>query len=373
MDCNITEHVLMLPVSQDLFLLYQCLLRKGVLVDDETLTKLISGDDTESQVKFLDISCFSLCECLLDNPGGIKFDEKSELNTGTCSEFYGLLKKHGILTSDGSYVENLGKRTSLFDRDHIGNFHQQIGEFLFRSRGGNPEEWWIYQKFNRELTSPRNTPYLYVQERFFEEYFNCDYSGQKWLDFGCGIGYYSHLFAKHNAEVLGVDPSESYIEIAKRDFTCSGKNEYLKAKFESIDDFYVLSGKKFDRIFMSDVFLYYYEPYKEMELNADLLLVELEKLLAPGGVISILDPHGCFHLQPWLATKYPFLVSTEYRHRNYRVTPNLEEVSISAENAGLCISKIRELYNREDDSAENQPEAVTSEFPLWWYFELKRA
>ncbi len=83
-------------------------------------------------------------------------------------------------------------------------------------------------------------------------------------------------------------------------------------------------GKTFDRIFMSDVFLYYYEPYKEMDLNGDLLLAELAKLLAPGGIISIMDPHGCFHLQPWLGQNHPYLVATEYRHRNFRVLLTLK-------------------------------------------------
>ena len=40
-------------------------------------------------------------------------------------------------------------------------------------------------------------------------------NSKKVLDFGCGIGYYSSFFSKLGGSVIGVDPSDRYLEIAK--------------------------------------------------------------------------------------------------------------------------------------------------------------
>ena len=81
-----------------------------------------------------------------------------------------------------------------------------------------------------------------------------------------------------------------------------------------------------------------------------------------------MDPHGVFHLQPWFNLSHPYVISMEYANRKYRVTPNLEEVSLVVEEAGLHISKIRELkYHGKD------PDKIFySEFPFWWFFEISK-
>lgn len=374
MNKYFSSHTLFIPHRKNKFIIYQCMLRKGVLTDIESLSVLFHylymGDINENQiVRFKDLSCFSLSECLLDNPAGIAWDASTKLGDFSLPEFIIILEQLDLLVEDATYHTKVGKQTNLFDKTHIGNFHQQIGSYLLGKRD-DPEKWWISQKFENNFEKIKDNPYLWVQNHFLKNFFDHDLSGQDWLDFGCGIGYYSCFFSKKNANVLGVDPSQIYLDIAKQQFSDDGKVEFLSGKFESEKDFEILGQRTFDRIYMSDVFLYYFEPYKPLVLSAVDLLKQLKKRLNKGGRVFILDPHGCFHLQPWMGNKNPFLISTEYVHRKYRVTPTLEEVSKSVEAAGLCIRKIRELGHEDETDLTTQAKKITREFPLWWFFEL---
>jgi SAM-dependent methyltransferase len=228
--------------------------------------------------------------------------------------------------------------------------------------------WWTTQKFLPDYSGTTDTPYKWVQEVFMREFFtkqNMD--GKKVLDFGCGVGYYSSFFNELGGTVTGVDPSEKYIGIADAEFAKPGL-DFKKAVFEKAADFDFFT-EKYDIIFLSDVFLYYFEPYKKMELTPLLLLQKLSGILNENGKIYILDPHGVFHLQPWFNPTAPFVMAMEYANRKYRVTPNLEEVSVVVENAGMVISKIREIKYK-GDVVENK---FYAEFPFWWFFELSKA
>jgi SAM-dependent methyltransferase len=363
------------PVGEDRVLLYQGLLRQGVLTDFGGLAALSAyltpGNKPEQRVRCRDVSTFSLSECLLDNPAGIDLDE-GDLVEDSFGVFLELLQQHDLLVFDLGYRDKVGRTQSLFDQEHTGNFHQQIGKHLFDSGRADPARWWIDQKFEADLSGPRDTPYRWVQQQFLEEFFPDSLDGQSWLDFGCGVGFYSDFFGQKGARVLGVDPSLAYIDIAVEQFSADERVAFECTAFNRADDFGALEGRRFDHIFLCDVFLYYFEPYEEMELTPAGLLQALRELLLPGGSIYILDPHGCFHLQPWIGGRTPSVLCTEYRHRKYRVTPTLEEVSRAAEDAGLQICRIRELTH-EGDETDRQSRNVTREFPLWWFFELKVA
>lgn len=376
MNKYLSPHTLILQKDSERVLIYQCLLKQGVLTDYDALILLlnclsgVSQDEMQKTICFKDLSCFSLSECLLDNPNGICNDTEIELETGTFNQFLQLLSKLDLLVGDNTYQNKSGKQKSLFDNEHIGNFHQQIGKHLLKKRG-DAEKWWIEQKFKKDLSEPGETPYKWVQLRFLEKFFDKDLAGQEWLDFGCGIGYYSHFFSERNATVTGVDPSQLYIDIANNRFSKNANVQFLTGKFESVQDFEILKNQKYDCIFMSDVFLYYYESYQKMELTAVDLLKGLKQKLLPDGRIYILDPHGCFHLHPWMGNDSPYLIVTEYMNRKYRVTPTLEEVSKTVEDAGLVIRKIRELC-AAPSSINTQSRNVAEEYPLWWFFELSR-
>ncbi|MFZ2657254.1 MAG: class I SAM-dependent methyltransferase [Victivallales bacterium] len=374
MKYTITEHAIITQHGNGNVLFYNLLLRKGIVAETKAFQVLSSllGDGTASgnlPLKFADISCFSLSDCLLDNPSGLSIVKPDMRKSSPASGFVKLLIDYSIVSDSGAYMQKAGKKKSLFDNNHVGNFHQDIGRFLMENKKGTPEEWWIYQKFNRDLEGVRNTPYRWVQNKFLDKFFPEDFKGRKVLDFGCGVGYYSNFFRSRNADVTGVDPSHLYVELARRHFPEGSKLKFLEHSFDTADDFKFLEKNSYDVIYLSDVLLYYFEPYKKMEISPSELLKILKNLLKPNGMIYVLDPHGCFHLQPWMGTSMPFLVSGEYRNRKYRVTPSLMEFSVAVEKSGLSINRIRELYSNEKSKEQNRN--VTREFPLWWLFELK--
>jgi SAM-dependent methyltransferase len=374
MKLLISPHTLILSINQKYFLLYQLLTRKGILIDSTFFVDFLNIGNTEfvdsTSILYKDVSTFSLSECLLDNSNGIFKNLNDEiLESGSINDLLELSKNYSILVLEGdNYVDKLGKKTTLFDQFHTGNFHQKIGEYVLKNHKENAEWWWITQKFTNDFLETTDTPYKWVQEFFMQNFFTTEnVNSKKVLDFGCGIGYYSAFFSKLGGNVTGVDPSEKYLKIANTIYSNNSKVRYIKAKFENQDDFDFLD-RDFDIIFLSDVFLYFFEPYQKMDLTPDTLLIKLESLLSKNGKIFIMDPHGMFHLQPWINTTKPFVMSLEYANRKYRVTPNLEEVSLVVEKAGLHISKIRELkYNGSD------PEKYFySEFPFWWFFEISK-
>ena len=260
----------------------------------------------------------------------------------------------------------MGPKDSFFDKKHLGNFHQQIGDYVYKSSKKNPEDWWIYQKFEKNLKTTRNNPYRWVQEDFMKTFFSKEMLFEKKvLDFGCGIGYYSDFFASLGAVVTGVDPSVSYINKANELYSKSNNLSFFVNEFKDIEDFKMIEGS-FDYIFLSDVLLYFFVPYKQNNISPSQLLKELSFKLNSGGKIYVMGPHGVFHLQPWFNSNSPYILITEYANRKYRVTPNIEELSIAIENAGLKISKIREL------KAKKKEENFYNEFPFWWFFELTK-
>jgi SAM-dependent methyltransferase len=370
----ISPHTLIFSINEKNFLLYQLLTRKGILVDSSFFLNLLSIDNIELRKKdsifFKDVSTFSLSECLLDNSNGIFKNLNNQiLGIGSLNDFIELAQSYSILILEGdNYVGRLGKKTTLFDQYHTGNFHQKIGEYVLKNHKENAEWWWITQKFTNNFLETTDTPYKWVQEVFMQDFFSSvNVGSKKVLDFGCGIGYYSSFFSILGGDVVAVDPSEKYLEIANYLYSNNSKVKYIKAEFENQNDFDFLD-KDFDIIFLSDVFLYFFEPYKKMNLTPSTLLVKLKSLLSKNGKIYIMDPHGVFHLQPWISLNKPFVMSLEYANRKYRVTPNLEEVSLVVEEAGLHISKIRELKYKGSDPDKS----FYSEFPFWWFFEISK-
>jgi SAM-dependent methyltransferase len=370
----ISSHTLILSIGENKLLLYQLLTRNGILVDSNFFLEFFKTDHTQLNtgdlIRYKDVSTFSLSECLLDNSNGIlKNLNEQILELGSLNEILVLAKKYSILVSEeDQYIERLGKKTNLFDQFHTGNFHQNIGDYVLKNHKENAEWWWITQKFRNNFLETTDTPYKWVQEFFMNDFFTTEnICNKKVLDFGCGIGYYSAFFSKMGGNVVGVDPSEKYLEIAETIYSNNSKVKYIKAEFENPNDFDFLD-KDFDVIFLSDVFLYFFEPYKKMDLTPATLLLKLKSLLNRNGKIYIMDPHGVFHLQPWINTNKPFVMSLEYANRRYRVTPNLEEVSMVVEEAGLHISKIRELKYKGTDSDKS----FYSEFPFWWFFEISK-
>lgn len=362
MNNKLANHTIVVEYTKNFFLLYNVLLRNGVLLD-----KNFFYNQNLKKFYFKNISSFSLSKSLVDNPNGLlsKIDinkielvSKAEI-VNMCNQLY-------IFSKNYAYLERVGSKNSIFDRQHIGNFHQQIGQHLLGNKKTNPEEWWIYQKFTKNLDTTKNNPYKWVQENFIKSFFNNDLLNNKTiLDFGGGVGYYSNYFATHSKEVDVVEPSEIYVDIGKRKFGNKKNLNFFVRDFKKKDDLN-FTDKKYDFIFLIDVFLYFFVPYQQIEISPTELLKELSLKLKENGKIFIIDPHGIFHLQSHFNQKSPFVISTEYSNKKYRVTPTLEEISLAFEKSGLKISKIRELKYQGND----EDKTFYKEFPFWWFFEL---
>ena len=164
-----------------------------------------------------------------------------------------------IIDNETEYLKRFQNKTSLLDVEHFGNFHQQLGQHLMLSKRENSSKWWVKQKFNEDFTSLKNNLYNAIQGNFLKTYFDQKFhSGDKVVDLGCGVGFYSNMIAKCGASVLGIDPNEDYIEIAKKNADKGTRFEVLdigvKGKLDTIPT------ASADYVFMSDALLFYFVP-----------------------------------------------------------------------------------------------------------------
>src|SRR5262249_9194695 len=113
-----------------------------------------------------------------------------------------LLLERSILVGDrAAYRERFAIKDSLLDRTHFGNFHQQLGQQLLINRRTNPDEWWLNQKFTADRNALCNNPYQAVQEYFLDRQIPRWFkAGQRVIDAGCGIGYFTEKIARTGAE-----------------------------------------------------------------------------------------------------------------------------------------------------------------------------
>jgi SAM-dependent methyltransferase len=273
-----------------------------------------------------------------------------------------------------AFTAYLDRRKNVLDRAHRGDLHQNVGEHvLLNLRQRSVDDWWVDQKFTTDRRGPKEGLYLDVQWAFAQSYFTQErLSGKRVLDFGCGPGLFSRLFAARGASVLGLDTNENHLAVAEELAREDGLEGVAFRRLELPPEVTLRAlDETYDFVFLSDVLMFYFHPYdRSLDLDPAALLAELRRVLAPGGTIAVLEPNGTFWQQPWFgAAGRPFTVVTEYRHRRYGVTPTLEELSRAAESAGLVLRRVRELIPptpNPDDLATG----FAAEFPVWWYFEL---
>ncbi len=289
-----------------------------------------------------------------------------------------LLRRLMLVTTDeAAYQDHLAPRRNVLDRDHRGNLHQRVGEYvMFELRERDLDRWWADQKFSGDRRGPRDGPYRFVQWEFMDRHFTADrLEGRRVLDFGCGPGLFTRLFARRGATVVATDTNAAHLATAEALLREEGLLDAVTLSelgLPAEQSLKALGEGEFDLILLSDVLMFYFHPYDESaDLDPVRLLATLREMLAPGGTIVVMEPHGVFWQQPRLgAAERPFTILTEYRSRRYGVTPTLDRLSAAVESAGLTITRIRELAS---DGGDRHAEAFAAEFPLWWLFELRAA
>jgi SAM-dependent methyltransferase len=377
--------VVISPVRPGEFLVSNPSTRTHAVGDSAFLELLASSSDPPGEVvRVCDASRPPFEDGLLEDPSGLDRSVTLEgADAVSPQDALALARRLMLVVDDPArYREYLtGRRLNVIDRGHHGNLHQRVGEYvLMRLRRSSVDDWWVEQKFTDDRREPRAGLYRDVQWQFATAYYaQAGLAGERILDFGCGPGLFSRLFAHHGATVLGLDINGDHLETARRlarEDGLADRCEFRELALPVEDGLAPLAEERFDRIFLSDVLMFYFHPYDPgLELDPVALMRCLAGLLAPEGRIEILEPNGVFWQQPWLGdTERPFTILTEYRHRHFGVTPTLEQISRTAEAAGLAITRIRELA-ASAEAAEADADrglAFAAEFPPWWFFELRR-
>ena len=352
--------------------------RQHVLLNLPLFNLLAGAEPDANELCAWDCTTISNMEGLLADPTCLIRDALGEPSRfGEIAEALKFLANRFILVRDlEAYHAYFAKRTSLIDQKHMGTFHQRIGAELLLRKKIDPDEWWYSQKFDPKTGRVRDSLYRFVQKEFIDGYIgSLDFEGSAVLDFGCGSGLASRLFATGGAQVTGVDPDPVALATAEREVGAGFQPIHLD--FSTPDPLSKLPAGPFDFIWLSDVLLFYFYPQDAGEpvLAPAEVLQQLANRLADGGRLVIMNPHAVFWLAPWLGDdEFPYTVITEYADRLYSVTPSLEELSIALEKAGLCICRIHEPRPGED-GREADPKAFhfAERFPVWWVFECAKA
>ena len=197
-----------------------------------------------------------------------------------------------------AYADYPGARRNVLDRTRRGTLHQRVGEHVMLTLRDDPDAWWVSQKFTDDHSAARAGLYADVQMRFVEEYYDSGrVRGMRVLDFGCGPGLFTRHFARHGAEVVGMDTNTEHLRRAAQ---LASDEQLERVRLMPLalpvaEGLSKLGDERFDLIFLSDVMMFYFHPYDPaLELDPVDLLVQLRKRLAGGGTIAVLEPNGTF-------------------------------------------------------------------------------
>jgi SAM-dependent methyltransferase len=287
-----------------------------------------------------------------------------------------VLTRHFILIQDErKYAERFKLKRTILDREHFGNFHQQLGQYLLLVERESPTKAWLDQKFTKDLKAVR-TDNLYgsVQAHFLKRYFDRKIiPGNKVVDIGCGTGFYSHMMTKAGADVLGIDPNQEFITLAREEVKGQARFEVMNVGTEgalsNIPDQYA------DVVFMSDALLFYFVPvHPDQKADIQVLFRDIWRILKDNGTFVSVEPHYIFWLMPWLGSiDRPFTIITEYVHKVFGVTATFGRLIQSFTQNGFAVTHMEEMVP-DPAFKEIDPRAYyfANEFPVWQLFELKK-
>ena len=135
----------------------------------------------------------------------------------------------------------------------------------------DPVDWRVEQKFSDPGKVIRDDLYGAGQNHFLETYLpQVITPGLRVLDLGSGLGYFSNRMASLGADVLGLDPSERYLSIARANAQPSARFEITGVGQPGALD--GLADEQFDLVFMSDALLFYFvleSPTQAANLDID--------------------------------------------------------------------------------------------------------
>lgn len=279
-----------------------------------------------------------------------------------------LRRRQLVIAADASdYAAYLQPLASIFDQEHLGTFHQRVGQWVTLTlRQRDKWRWWHDIKFTPDGLELNPGPYRDIQQTFFDRYFADEpVAGERILDFACGNGYYSRRFAALGAQVVGVDTAPELIEMARR-------NDTGGCEFQQPADPQAclawLAGQpaaSYDRVYLSDILLLLMDP--QAEPGAAAFAAEFRRLLRPGGRLHLFEPNALF----WLSCRFgdpasPYVAVTEYRLPLFNVAPTPEQVVATLAGAGMALidwqlPPMGEAWRERDPALT----AFVDRFPMW--------
>jgi len=287
------------------------------------------------------------------------------------------LKAKFIVVDDVSaYRSRFASKRNVLDVEHFGNFHEQHGQHMLLAKRTSPSEWWMRQKFTPDRRSVRHdTLYGAIQAAFLEQYFAKHFRpGLSVIDLGCGTGTYANLAARFGAEVLGIDPSDQYLGVARAN--AAPGTRFARMDIGTAGALDAVAGQSADVVFMCDALLFYFVPVKPgPQPDIQVLLSDIRRILKPGGTFISVEPHSTFYLTPWLGElDRPFTIVSEYLNKSYGVTPPFSSLIGALTKAGFVVEALHELRPAAGfEGVDPRGYQFSQEFPLWQVMELRPA
>lgn len=128
----------------------------------------------------------------------------------------------------------------------------------------------LYENFSRTLDSGPSPITAWLRANLP--------GGDRALDIGCGAGRYSVLLAERYARVLGVDPAENMVEIARR----TRPRPNIRYQRRSAFDLAASADGRFDLVFAFSCVFHMGPP--------GTVLPHLRSLVAPDGLLVVFEP-----------------------------------------------------------------------------------
>src|SRR3989344_1371365 len=161
-------------------------------------------------------------------------------------------------------------------------------------------------------------------------------SGEKVLDLACGNGFFSVVFQKAGAEVIGIDSAPKLIEMAK-------KNKGIDFQVNSADKLSNIADRSIDQIACVMAI-------QNIE-NVKGVLAEAKRVLKPNGKLHIIMSHPSFRVPKQSSWEWDEKNKIQYR----RIDKYLSE------------SKVQIQMHPGDNPEEK---TITFHRPLQYYFKL---
>ena len=187
------------------------------------------------------------------------------------------------------------------------------------------------QDYLAELNVDRDDFWHKNKDRVLARYVN----GPRVLDLGCGLGSLSILLAKQGKDVVGIDDSEEYLEIARR------KSRGLPIRYVRMDfaeeDF--PDRQPFDTVLLSGVI--------EHIEDDSLFLTRIRPLLKEGGILVLLTS-----AYPWLYSAFDRAVGHCRRYSKRRLLEALAKTGYKVRSVrywdvlGLAALLLMKVFDR---------------------------